>query len=103
MKTLHPTSSCIALLFLIACSDRGSEQPEREARHDEASAEMRPAQPQSEESSPTSSPSVRDKLTCPSGCVKISTTAPSPACCNCNGQARTWKRSTWSPTTWLCQ
>lgn len=104
MNTLHAAWSCMAISLMFACSDRGSEAPERDALRDEPSAEARlPEQPPSVDGTAAPSPSVRDKLTCPSGCVKVSSAAPSPSCCNCNGQDRTWKRSSWSATTWLCQ
>ena len=108
MKKPHPASSCIALAFILACSGRGSDEGELDGTHAATSAETTTAEttserPQSAEADPTPSAPVRDKLTCPSGCVKVSATPPSPTCCNCNGQDRTWKRSTWSPTTWLCQ
>jgi hypothetical protein len=100
MKQLPTALHGITLALIVACSGRGSEQPELEKAGDEANT-PRPEPPASGEAPPTAS--VRDKLTCPTGCVKISATAPSPACCNCKGQDRTWKRASWSPTTWLCQ
>src|SRR5262245_34412153 len=103
MKKLHPALQCIAAALLLACSDRGSTEDDADGTPDEPAVEARAEQPSVAESAPAPSASVVDKLTCPSGCVKISATQPSPACCHCNGQDRSWKRSSWSATTWLCQ
>lgn len=103
MKTLHPVSSCLALLFIVACGTGRSDGLDVDEARDPATAEAQTEQPPSAESAPGSAPTVHDKATCPAGCVKISTAAPIPACCNCNGHEHLWKRSTWSPTTWLCQ
>jgi hypothetical protein len=100
MKKLHPIASCFALLLIFACSDHG--EPGTDGARDETSVESRPAQRSPAEGTPTGT-SVQEKLTCPSGCVKISSTPPVPLCCNCNGQEHIWKKSTWSATTWLCQ
>jgi hypothetical protein len=104
---LHPSFHCIALAFMLACSDRGSEPTELDGTQDEPPAPTtsgeRADEPSAAADEARPEASVRDKLTCPSGCVKISAVQPSPACCNCNGQDLTWTRSAWSATTWLCK
>ena len=40
---------------------------------------------------------------CMAACVKIGLTDVSNACCSCGGATRTFKRSIWSPVTYICQ
>ena len=103
MKAWHPVFQCIALTLALACSDTGSDDETAlgSASNDESSIEETPEQPATDVH-PAPSPTTRDKFVCVSGCTKISTAAPSPMCCHCNGADRFWQRSTWSAVTWLC-
>jgi hypothetical protein len=40
---------------------------------------------------------------CYASCVKISTTSLTGACCSCNAVSKKFVRSTWNPSTYLCQ
>jgi hypothetical protein len=40
---------------------------------------------------------------CNSACIKIGVTDVSGQCCSCNGKTKAFRRSTWSPVTYLCQ
>jgi hypothetical protein len=40
---------------------------------------------------------------CAAACMKISSTDLTGQCCSCNGLSKTFKRSTFSTTTYLCQ
>jgi len=102
MKKPHPMLHRIAIAFLFACSDRGSDDAGLDGTHDEARVDNAAAQRSTSPASTTPEATAREKLTCASGCVKISATQPT-TCCSCNGYEGHWKRSAWSATTWLCQ
>ena len=40
---------------------------------------------------------------CSAACLKVSTTSIAGSCCSCGGATKTYKRSSWSPSTYLCQ
>ena len=41
--------------------------------------------------------------TCTAACTKISATNIAGACCSCAGTTKKYSKSTWSPTTFVCQ
>jgi len=40
---------------------------------------------------------------CPVACTKISSVSVTGQCCTCNGVTKTFVKSAWSGTTFLCQ
>jgi len=99
MTRRHTLGLGCILLACFACNDSKNETAARPVAPVTETAKLESA------SRPTtaSDTPVVDKLTCPTGCTKISRTEPAPRCCACSGREGLWTKSSFSATTWLCQ